>query len=71
MAFISAVLYWLEQTLSVTIRLGKRRPGAPAPGRPASAWFCPGKASGVLHARPFCIRVILVVLHHFAVILGD
>lgn len=40
-------------------------------GHPASAWCCPGEASGVLLSRPFCIRVILVVLHYFAIILGD
>lgn len=71
MAAISDVLYWPEQTLSETIKAGEEKCGTAALGHPASAWCCPGEASGVLLSRPFCIRVILVVLHYFAVILGD
>lgn len=72
MAVISELLYWLEQTLSETYQAGEEaRPGTAALGHPASAWCCPGEVSGVLLTKPFCIRVILVVLHYFAVILGD
>lgn len=71
MAAISDVLYWLEQTLSETEAGDEECPGAPVLGHPVSAWCRPGEVSGVLLSRPFCIRVILVVLHYFAVILGD
>lgn len=71
MAAISAVLYWLGQTLSEREAGEEKCPGTPALGHRASGRCCPGEASGVLLSRPFCIRVILVVLHYFAVILGD
>lgn len=51
--------------------LGREVGSIPAVGCPASTWLCPHTASSVSCTRPFCIRVILVLLQCFAVIWGE